>query len=113
MSICGTQQLDNSVMPCEMAAADGVLSDGQNAISNVQRAKHDRCRELGQQQLWRNVTVSIKFVASTLWKFGIRWIEKIQSEYRTSSVMDTLPPGSTQAGHDSYRDLFNTTTVVA
>ena len=33
------------------------------------------------------VTVSIKFVASTRWKFGIRWIEKTQSEYRTSNVM--------------------------
>ena len=30
---------------------------------------------------------SIKFVASTQWKFGIRWIEKTQFEYRTSSVM--------------------------
>ena len=40
-------------------------------------------------------------VASTRWKFGIRWIEKTQSEYRTSAV------GSTPSGHDSYRDLFH------
>ena len=26
---------------------------------------------------------------------------------------DSLPPGSTQAGHDSYRDLFHTATVLA
>ena len=71
----------------EFCGADGVLSDGQNDISNVQSAKHDRCRELGRQQLCRNVTVLIKFVASTLWKFGIRWIEKTQFEYRTSYVM--------------------------
>ena len=31
--------------------------------------------------------VSIKFVASTRWKLGIHWIEKNQSEYRTSSIM--------------------------
>ena len=49
----------------------------------------DRCRELRRQQLCRNVIVSIKFVASTQWKFGIRWIEKIQSEYRMSYVMGT------------------------
>ena len=58
-----------------------------NVISNVQSAKHDRCREPGRQQLCRNVLVSIKFVASTRWKFGICWIEKTRSEYRTSSVL--------------------------
>ena len=26
---------------------------------------------------------------------------------------DTLPPGRTQAGHDSYRDLFHIATVLA
>ena len=40
-------------VPCEMVAAHGELSDGQNVTSNVQRAKHDRCRELGRQQLCR------------------------------------------------------------
>ena len=63
----------------------GVVRWVQNVISSVQSAKHDRCRELGRQRICRNVTVSIKFVASTLWKFEIRWIEKTQSEYRTSS----------------------------
>ena len=82
-----THQLENLVVPCEMVVADGELSDGRNVILNVQSAKHDRCRELGRQQLYRNVTASIKFVASTRWKFGIRWIEKTQSEYRTSYVM--------------------------
>ena len=43
--------------------------------------------EARPKQLYRNVTASIKFVASTRWKSGIRWIEKTQSEYRTSSVM--------------------------
>ena len=56
-------------MPCKMVVADGELSDGQNVISNVQSAMHDRCRELSRQQVCRNVTVSIKFVASTRWKF--------------------------------------------
>ena len=59
---------------------------GHPTIREFCRA-HDRCRELGRQQPCRNVTVSIKFVASTRWKFGIRWIEKTQSKYRTSSVM--------------------------
>ena len=54
---------------------------------HVQSAKLDRCRELGQQRPCRNVTVSVKVVASTRWKVGICWIEKTQSEYRTSSVM--------------------------
>ena len=40
--------------------------------AHVNRAKHDRCRELCRQQPCRNVTVSIKFVASKRWKFGIR-----------------------------------------
>ena len=62
----GTQQLENSVVPRDTAAADGVLSNGENVIPNPWSAKHDRCRELGRQQLCRNVTVSIKFVASTL-----------------------------------------------
>ena len=65
----------------------GVVRRAKTLFPNVQSAKHERCRELGRQQLYRNVTVSIKFVASTRWKFGIRWIEKTQFEYRTSSVM--------------------------
>ena len=39
--------------------------------------------------------------------FGIDWIEKTQSEYRTSSAMGHVTTRSTQAGHDSYRDLFH------
>ena len=35
----------------------------------------------------RPAAASVKFVASTRWKFGIRWVEKTQSEYRKSSVM--------------------------
>ena len=97
----GIQQLENSVVPCEMAAADGCCQMGKNAIPNVQSAKHDRCRELDRQQLCRNVTVSIKFVASTLWKFGIRWIEKPNPNIARHLSWDTLPPGSTQAVHDS------------
>ena len=58
------------------ALRNGRRRGGQNVDSNVQSAKRQRCRELGGQQLCRNVTVSIKFVASTRWNFGIRWIEK-------------------------------------
>ena len=43
-----------------------------NVISNVQSATHDRCREPGRLR--------------TRWKCRIRWTEKIQFEYRTSSV---------------------------
>ena len=38
-------------------------------------------------RVWPFATVSIKFVASTPWKFGTRWIEKTQSEYHISPVM--------------------------
>ena len=64
-----------------------VWTNSFTMAEHVQSAKHDLCRELGRQRLCRNVTVSIKFVASTRWKFGIRWIEKTQSDYRTSHVM--------------------------
>ena len=57
---------------------------------------------------------STRFAASTRWKFGIRWTEKIQFEYRTSSgTGHMLPPGRTQAGHDSYRDFCHTATILA
>ena len=46
---------------CGMVDAAEELSGGQKVISNVQSAKHDRCRELGQ--LCRRVPVSSKFSA--------------------------------------------------
>ena len=58
----GHPTLENSVVPCEMVA--GCRQMGETLFRNVQSAKHDRCRELGLQQLCRNVTDSIKYVGS-------------------------------------------------
>ena len=79
----------------------------------LDRRNPDRCREtLRAQQLCRNVTASIKFVASTRWKFGIRWIEKTQFEYRTSSAMGHVTTrGARRQDMDSYRDFFHIATV--
>ena len=64
-----------------MVDAAEELSGGQNVISNAQSAENSAGGSLAE-----TVTVSIKLVALTRWKYGTRWTEKIQSEYRTSSV---------------------------
>ena len=84
---------------------------GETLLKKVHSAKHDRFRELGRQQLYRNVTVSIKFVASTRWNFGIRWIEKPNSHVARHLSWDTLPPGRTQ--DMTATETFHITTVLA
>ena len=97
-----------------MVAADGELSDGRNVLLNVQSVKYDRCRELGRQQLYRNVTASIKFVASTRWKFGIRWIEV--NPIRTSHVIchgTRYHQGARRQDMTATETFFHSATVLA
>ena len=96
-------------MHFEMADAVEELSGGHSVISNVQSATHHRCR----LQLCRSVAVSTRLAALTRWKCGIRWTEKSNPNIARHLLRDTLPPGSTQAGHDSYKDLCHTATILA
>ena len=87
----------NSVAHCEMVDAAEELSGGQNVISNVQSAKQDWCPELGCRV---NLVCGIGHDGSAK-SAGPR---KSYPNIARHLSRDTLPPGSTQAGHDSYRD---------
>ena len=76
--------LENSVVPCEMVAADG------GVVRWVKR--YFKCPECEARPMPRTRPAAAlpkcyRFNQVCGWKFGIRWIEKTQSEYRTSSVM--------------------------